>query len=97
MRRAPGAATGPEGGSANQIRSLSCKTALGEEGFFRGARVAAENRVAMREPPESSDDYPVEQRIFQVFRVAEFVDECNRAVLVRKRFGMLVGQVEETP
>ncbi len=73
-------------GSIQTHKALSGKSARGEEGCFRRARVAAKSRIAMREPSETPDDSPVEMRKFQIFRIAKRMHQPNASVLIRQRF-----------
>jgi hypothetical protein len=73
------------------------KPAAIEEGLLLRPGGAAQRRVAVREPPEATDDVGVSLGVFRELIVAVAAREREAAFLIGEIFRVLEWQIEELP
>src|SRR6266436_10193562 len=80
------------------MQTLSpAKPALIQKRLFLRRRDAAKHSVAVREAAEAADDVGVKLGIFEGARILRGTAQVAAVLLVRERFRMHVGEIEERP
>lgn len=59
--------------------------------------MTSQDGIAVREAPEPANDFAVQVRIIEKFRIAECMDKPDATMLIGQAFGMFERHVEEDP
>src|SRR5262249_38791445 len=86
---------GSRGRACARCMRSACKAAGVEEGLLLRPGGAAQRRVAVREPPEATDDVGMSLGVFRELIVAVAARERDAAFLIGDVFRVLERQIEE--